>query len=157
MRVEYEILKEDYEQASRAQGARLKPNRWSRGVSYAAFAAGLIFLIGRNEMARWLAPATLMGCALFFAIEPIWSAYASMDRRWKESDCARNPVMMEVLPTGLRLFTPMIQSDCRWALFKDFVETRDFFLLYSTRSQLTQMILKRAFAAPGQLDEFRRL
>jgi hypothetical protein len=157
MRVEYEVLREDYDQACRAQGAKQTRGRRSRGVGYLAIAAGVLFLAAQYNQPGAVPSAGLVALGLYLLISPIWSAYAQVEESWKDGDRIRQPITLELTEHGLRFSGKTFDSECRWLFFDHIVETRDLFLLYATPTRLIQTIPKRAFDSPERVDEFRRL
>ena len=157
MRVEYEVAREDYDQACRAQGAKQNRGRRSRAVGYLAIAAGVLFLAAQYNQPGVVPSAGLVALGLYLLISPIWSAYAQVEETWLEGERNRQPITLEVTEDGLRFSGRTFNSECRWTFFHHVVETRDLFLLYATRTRLIQTIPKRAFGAPERVEDFRRL
>src|SRR6266550_3949309 len=102
MRVEYEVLREDYDQACRAQGAKRNTGRRSRGVGYLAIAAGVLLLSAQYNQAGVVPSAGLIAIGLYLLISPIWSAYAQVEESWQDGERIRQPITLEVVEDGLR-------------------------------------------------------
>src|SRR5258705_4883430 len=57
---------------------------------------------------------------------------------------------------GVRMSNPLSNSIIRWDAFVEVVETKEFFLFYSSRS-MAHFLPKRAITAPDQLRDLRAL
>jgi hypothetical protein len=157
MHLVYEIHREEYFQAARVQGGQLA-NPWlPRAVPYAACALGFLLLLKRDEMPTWGAPALLICMGAVLAIHGVWGAYAAAEKGWGETKRKWRRTQLHTTSERLRFVTDVSDSSYRWEVFDHFGESRDLFLLYQTRSQISYFIPKRCFSSRADVDEFRAL
>jgi len=105
------------------------------------------------------AAATALPYALIFGIIIValpriqqWQ----LARLYRQTPSLREQQTHEFSDSGFRMSNPLANTLVRWDAFQEVLETKEFFLLYISRS-IAYFLPKRAVTGPQQLGELREL
>ena len=114
---------------------------------------GIYFLLSGSDVA--LTVAFIATGALLFGLL-ISSSILSPGQRFREDPRFKGEYLLRFSDRGIEFRTNEIDSKVSWRLYKEAVETKDFFLL-SNGAALLSVIPKRAFANAEQEKEFKQM
>jgi hypothetical protein len=158
MRIHYEPIREDYDEASLIQGKRKGGRRWM-AAGYLLSAVGALFLAKQDEIPAWLPSLTVCIVGLLVLVIPIWRAYDDAEKRWARQTRQLTPVVVTADDERIAFENRHGSSAFKWTMFGSYDESRSLFLLYfdTVRTDLAVTIPKRAFTDETELEVFRNL
>ncbi|MEA5574681.1 YcxB family protein [Calothrix sp. UHCC 0171] len=73
---------------------------------------------------------------------------------WKNQPASQYEIHVEVVEEGLIITTPVAESNLKWGIFQNWLETPNLFLVYQTKS-CCNIFPKRAFSSEIEMNQFR--
>lgn len=178
MQIEFEYTLEDYKEAQRAATKeqlhpRGRVREWIGWVVFIALTGALFILLNKTSKPAVATPPPpptppdmmrdlvipLIPWLLFFGL--IWFVVFRQLRGRAKQAWEKQPYLQlrrtfEFTEDRVIMDDVQSRSEMRWTVFSKFVESRNLFLLYHG-PYVFNMIPKRAFSGPAEVEAFRRL
>ena len=150
MQITYQITFEDWLDGQRTYMRSRASYKflWVAGSACLLSGVALIFLK--------TAPAIfLLVAGIYFVSYPLWVFPLRTRRAFRRRSGLNGPMVLNTTQEGLTVKGDNIQSECKWALFTEFKETKRTFMIHM--SDANALVVPKGAFASSELAEFRRL